>query len=275
MLFAHLLLASALAAEPAAPVPAAPAGAPVDVAPVAPAEAGLTAAPAAAVAAALSRADAAYALRDEAGQLDEETAALEAAARVAPADAGVLWRQARHQAWLSEDPAIPKERKSELGKVAWDLADRAAAVDPTRVEPWFYAMSGIGNYSLGIGVISALARGIEGKFRDRLGRAEKVDPAFDRGAIPCAWGRFFYELPWPKHDAKKSEQALRTAMAMNPDNVRAHVYLGDLHLDEGRKAEARAEYQAALAKPPGQYDAPEERRWQGVARQALARLGGG
>ncbi len=61
-------------------------------------------------------------------------------------------------------------------------------------------------------------------------------------------------------------------MARNPASVRARVYLGDLHLEEGRRAEARAEYQAALANPPGRYDAPEERRWQGVARAALARL---
>ena len=58
----------------------------------------------------------------------------------------------------------------------------------------------------------------------------------------------------------------------NPDNVRAHVYLGDLLLDEGEKAAARAAYQAALGKAPGQYDAPEERRWQGVARASLAAL---
>jgi tetratricopeptide (TPR) repeat protein len=173
---------------------------------------------------------------------------------------------------LSEDPAIPDEQKSELGKKAWDLGERAAAADPNRVEAWFYAVSGMGNYSLGIGILSALAKGIEGKFKDRLSRAERLDPGFLAGGVQCAWGRFWFKLPWPKHDAAKSQAALQAALARNPDNVRAHVYLGDLHLDEGRRAEARAEYQAALAKPPGQYDAPEERRWQGVARAALAKL---
>lgn len=249
-----LALAAALAADPA------PSGEPPRGA--APAD----------LAALLARADAAYAVRDEPGQLDASREALEAAARLAGEEAGVLWRQARHEAWLSEDPAIPDSRKSELGKRAWQLGERAIAADPRRVEGWFYAVSGMGNYSLGIGILSALAQGIEGKFKDRLSRAERLDPAFLGGAIQVAWGRFWFKLPWPKHDAEKSLRSLRTALARNPDNVRARVYLGDLHLDEGRAAEARAEYRAALAHPPGRYDAPEERRWQGVARGALERL---
>jgi tetratricopeptide (TPR) repeat protein len=246
-----LVLAAALAAEPAttAPSPAAPD-----------------------LAALLARADASYAVRDEPGQLEASRQALEEASRLAPEDWAVLWRLARHETWLSEDPAIPDKRKSELGKKAWQLGERALAAEPERAEGWFYAVAGMGNYSLGIGILSALAQGIEGKFKDRLSRAERLDPGFQGGAVQVAWGRFWFKLPWPKHDAAKSEEALRAALARNPDSVRALVYLGDLLLDEGRKAEARAAYQAALAKPPGRYDAPEERRWQGVARAALEAL---
>lgn len=245
-----LLLAAALAADPApAPAPAA-----------------------AELATLLARADAAYAVRDEPGELEASQRALDEAARLAPGDAGVLWRLARLEAWRSEDPAIPDARKSELGKRAWELAERAIAADPRAVEGWFYAVSGMGNYSLGIGILSALAQGIEGKFKDRLSQAERLDPGFLGGAIQVAWGRFWFKLPWPKYDAEKSLRALRAALARNPANVRARVYLGDLHLEEGRRAEARAEYLAALARPPGQYDAPEERRWQAVAREALQKL---
>lgn len=251
-----LALVAAMAAEPAAPASPEPSPSP----------------PAPALPALLAQADAAYAVRDEPGQLDAERKALDEAERLAPKDVEVLWRLARHVAWLAEDPSIPDSKKSELGKRAWDLGERAIAADPKRVEAWFYATSGMGNYSLGIGILSALAQGIEGQFKDHLRRAEQLDPAYLGGAIQVAWGRFWFKLPWPKHDAGKSLASLRTALARNPDNVRARVYLGDLHLDEGRKAEAKAEYQAALAKPPGTYDAPEERRWQGVARAALERL---
>jgi tetratricopeptide (TPR) repeat protein len=58
----------------------------------------------------------------------------------------------------------------------------------------------------------------------------------------------------------------------NPDDVRAWVYLGDLLEDEGRRDEADAAWRRAIRSPPGRYDAPEERRWQGVARRSIARL---
>ena len=62
----------------------------------------------------------------------------------------------------------------------------------------------MGNYALGIGMLRALREGLEGKFKDRLSRAEKIDRSFQGGAIQTAWGRFWYELPWPKRDARKS-----------------------------------------------------------------------
>jgi tetratricopeptide (TPR) repeat protein len=258
---ALLLFTAALAAEPSV-VPAAPPGP----------EAAAPAAAPADLSALLARVDAAWAVRDDPSQLEAARQALEAAARTAPDDAAVLWRQARHEVWRAEDPAITDQQKSELGKRGWELGERAVAADPRRVEGWFYAVSGMGNYSLGIGVFSALRQGIEGKFKDRLSQAERLDAGFLAGGIQTAWGRFWFKLPWPKHDARKSGQALREALVRNPDSVRAHVYLADLLLDEGEPAAARAEYQAALAKAPGQYDGPEERRWQGVARGSLEQL---
>ncbi len=57
---------------------------------------------------------------------------------------------------------------------------------------------------------------------------------------------------------------------MNSDSVRARVYLADLDEKEDEPAQARAELEKAVASPPGRYDAPEERRWQAVARKRLA-----
>jgi tetratricopeptide (TPR) repeat protein len=213
-------------------------------------------------------------VRDEPGKLDEVRATLDEAGRLAPGDYGVLWRQARLQVWLAEDPAITDSVKSTIGKLAWDLAEQAAVANPAGAEGWFYAAAGMGNYSLGIGIFSALAQGIEGKFKDRLGRAEKLDPRLLDGGVPVAWGRFWFKMPWPKHDARKSRAALQAALAQNPDNVRAHVYLGDLEADEGHRPEARAAWEAALAATPDRYDGPEGRRWQAVARAALEKLKG-
>lgn len=219
----------------------------------------------------VARSDAAYVRRDEPGALDEVRRPLEEAERLAPGDYGVLWRLARLEFWLADDPAVKDEEKSRLGKRAWEYGERAIAAGPDRVEGYQYAAAGMGNYGLGIGVLKALRLGIEKKVKDRLSRAEKIDPAFEHGAIQTAWGRLWFKLPWPKYDAGKSERALLAALRQNPDNVRARVYLADLYRKEGHAREAGEQLRRALAAPPGRYDAPEERRWQRVAQEMLER----
>lgn len=218
-------------------------------------------------------ADAAYTRRDDPAELEKLRASLAAAEQAGPVDYELLWRLARLYSWLSDDPAIADAEKSKLGKTGWDLAEKAIALDPSRVEGWHYAAVNMGQYSLGIGILKALSQGIEGKFKDRLSHAEKLDPGYSGGAIPTAWGRFWFKLPWPKYDGKKSEAALHQALEVNPDNVRARVYLAELYEKEDEEAKARVELERAAAGEPGRYDAPEERRYQAVARQKLTRAG--
>ncbi|HET6437275.1 MAG TPA: tetratricopeptide repeat protein [Anaeromyxobacter sp.] len=220
----------------------------------------------------LEQADAAYARRDQPGALEELRAKLEEASRLSPDNYEVLWREARMEFWMADDPSIPTKERSRLGKLAWEHGDRATQIDPDRVEGWNFAASGVGNYALGIGLLRAMGEGIEAKFKERLARAEKIDPDFESGAIQTAWGRFWFRLPWPKYDAKKSERALKVALEKNPDNVRARVYLSDVYAKEGHKDRAREELERALQDPPGRYDAPEERRMQQAARTRLDKL---
>jgi hypothetical protein len=260
-MLAFLLLA-AVAASAAEPGPAAPPSAPGQGA----AEARAKAAPDPALAAV----DAEWPRRDQPGVMEDIKSKLVAAEKRAPEDYGVLWRQARLYFWLADDPDLAKGEKSRLGKIAWDYGDKATQAKPDAVEGWNFAAAGMGNYALGIGIFTALRQGIEGKFKERLSRAEQIDPSFENGAIQTAWGRFWYELPWPKYSARRSREALEAALRRNADNVRAHVYLADLWFKEDEPAKARAELEKAVANPPGRYDAPEERRWQDVARKMLA-----
>jgi hypothetical protein len=226
--------------------------------------------PAADVSALIDRADAAWPRRDEPGVLDGIREALAQAERAAPDDYGVLWRIARLLFWESDDPKLADAEKSKLGKKAWEYGDRATAANPKGVEGWFYAAGGMGNYALGIGVLNALSQGVEGKFKERLSKAEAIAPGFSSGGVFNAWGRFYFKLPWPKYDAKKSEANLRRAIRMNPDNVRARVYLAELYLKEDHPREAHSLLEEALAKPAGRYDGPEERRYQARAKELLA-----
>jgi hypothetical protein len=216
--------------------------------------------------------DAAWPRRDEPGQLDAIRSDLELAEKTAPDDFGVLWRIARYYFWTSDDPALSNDEKSALGKKSWEYGDRAAARNPKGVEGWFFGAVGAGNYSLGIGILKALTQGIERKFKERLSKAEEIDPAYLTGGVYNAWGRFWYELPWPKYDGEKSEQALHRALRVAPQNLRARLYLADLYLKEDHPIQARKRLDEILAREPGAYDLPEERRCQAEARARLAKM---
>jgi len=252
---------AALAAEPSLPAGAS-ASAP---------EGGSAAAPAD-LASLLSESDAAYARRDEPGKLEELKDRLKRAEKLAPGDYGVLWRISRLYFWICDDAAVGDEERARLGKIGWDYGDRATVANPAGVEGWFYASSGVGYYSLGMGVVKALLQGMEGKYRERLSRAEQIDPSFSAGGIQDSWGRFYYELPWPKYDGGESERHLLNAIRVNPNDLRARLYLAELYLKEDHPKEARAMLEKILARTPGAYDAPEERRMQERARVVLSQL---
>jgi hypothetical protein len=208
----------------------------------------------------LARIDDLHKRRDDRAAFVEEQSLVQAALAHSPRDYEVLWRAARVDFWLSDDPGQSKEERSRIGKEGWDLAERAIAASPGRVEGHYWAAVCMGNYALGLGVVKALAQGMEGKFRERLGRAEQLDRHYEQGAIDTAWGRFFDKLPWPKRDREEAERHFKRAVEVNMFNLRARVYLASSYLDEDRAADAKRLLEEVAAAQAGRYDPPEERR---------------
>jgi tetratricopeptide (TPR) repeat protein len=217
------------------------------------------------VATLLARVDDLYRRRDDKAAWHEQQRLIQTLIARAPQEHGVLWRAARFYFWASDDPGVPKEQRSRWGKDGWDFAERAIVVNPNDVAGYYYAALCMGNYALGLGVVKALSQGMEGKFRDRLSRAQALNAGFELGAADTAWGRFFDKLPWPKRDRKKAEEHFRKAIEMNPNALRPRVYLASSYLDGDRAIEAKHLLDEVAAAVPGRYDAPEERRAQALA----------
>lgn len=219
----------------------------------------------AAVPALLARVDELHKHRDDRAAWNDEQRLVQALLGRAPNDYGVLWRAARFYFWAADDPGSPRDQRSRWGKDGWDLAERAIAANPNDVAGYYWSAVCMGNYALGLGVVKALAQGMESKFRDRLGRAAALDDGYEAGAVETAWGRFYEKLPWPKRDRKKAEEHLLRAIQINPHALRARVYLAGTYLDTDRAVEARRLLDEVLAAPEGVYDAPEERRAKALA----------
>jgi len=222
--------------------------------------------------AALAQLDDLHRRRDEPAAWVEEQRAVQALLARAPNEYGVLWRAARFYFWASDDPGMPRDQRSRWGKDGWDIAEHAIAVSPNEAGGYYWAALCMGNYVLGLGAMKALSLGIEGKFRDRLGRAQTLNAGYEQGGIEIAWGRFFDKLPWPKRDRKKAQQHLHRALEMNPAALRPRVYLAISLMDSGHPQEAKRLLDEVGAAPLGRYDAAEERRAKALASALLPEL---
>ena len=213
----------------------------------------------------LARIDDLHRRRDDKSAFAEEQRLVQAGLARAPNDYGLLWRAARFYFWASDDPGLAKEQRSRWGKDGWDIAEHAIAVNPNDVAGYYWAAVCMGNYALGLGVVKALSDGLDGKFRDWLGKAAALNDGYEWGGVETAWGRFFDKLPWPKRDRKQAEEHLRRALQINPAALRARVYLGVTYLGADRAPEAKQLLDEVAAAPVGRYDPPEERRAKAMA----------
>jgi tetratricopeptide (TPR) repeat protein len=216
----------------------------------------------------LSAWDALYARRADAAAVKQLDEALRKALQSTPEDFEVLWRAARLRQWQTDGATDSKAKKS-LGKQTWELGDRARKVAPDRVEGHYFAAVGMGGYSQAVGILTALGEGLEGKYNERLDAALKLDPMFERGGPLIAKGRYYYELPWPKRDLKKSASFYQKAVAKHPEQLRAWLYLAETLLADGEEKQA---HEAILKVSQGSvgYDPAEGQRVQGWAKKVRA-----
>jgi tetratricopeptide (TPR) repeat protein len=217
----------------------------------------------------LGKMDALWLKRWDAGAAKELEALLESAASQQPESPAVLVRLARWKAWVA-DGAAP-ERKKVLGKEIWSLGDRVAKLDPKGADGHYYGALGIGQYSQGVGILSALGEGLEGKFNERLDRALRINASVDDGGAMTLKGRYFFELPWPMRNLEKSAEWLNRCLSKHPHNLRAHLYLAETLLKDGKAQKAKEHIEKAV-NGKADYDPAEAARVKNMAKKVQAEI---
>ena len=181
----------------------------------------------------------------------------------------VTRRYASLVAWEADGEPDGSDEKAAKGKIAWEAGDKAIQANPGDVRGHYFSGVGVGLYSEGVGILTALSQGLEGKFRERMLAALRIDKDFLDGAPQVVWGRYFFKLPWPKRDLEESIRVLRIAVRSHPGNWRAKLYLADALIVnglEGQDDEAHQLVQQILDAPGGR-DPPEEKRVKELARR--------
>src|SRR5712671_3489968 len=143
-------------------------------------------------------------------------------------------RQAELVAWEADGEPDGSNDKAAKGKVAWEAGDKAIQANPKDVRGHYFSGVGVGLYTEGVGILTALSQGLEDKFRERILAALRLDKDFLNGAPQVVWGRYFFKLPWPKRDVDEATKVLTAVVQSHPGNLRAKLYLADCYADSDK-----------------------------------------
>jgi tetratricopeptide (TPR) repeat protein len=177
------------------------------------------------------------------------------------------WKLARADYWLGgHAPEAERRRFLEDGITA---GQKAIALQPNRPEGHFWVAANMGALAESFGLRQGLK--YRRPVREELETVLRLDPAFQQGSADRALGRWYFKVPGLFGGSHKQAEAhLRASLTYNPNSTASHFFLAEVLLDDGRKAEGRAELQRVIDAPLDPEWAPEDRDFKEKARALLA-----
>lgn len=164
------------------------------------------------------------------------------------------------------------KKVSALGGEARGYAEKAISLNPNRVEGYYYNSLALSMYSLGKGIISALAEGIRPKLVEAAKKAIEKDKAYNEGSPLRVYGRYYYKVPWPYNDKTESEKILREAFNVYPNSLRTLLYLGDTLYALGKRDEAKRQWERIMKTSASAFEKVLEDVFKGMAKMRLERV---
>jgi hypothetical protein len=182
-------------------------------------------------------------------------------------DFDAAWKLARGCYWLgSQAPEAERRGFLERGIAA---ARQAVGISPNRPEGHFWTAANMGALAESFGLRAGLK--YRGPIKDEIETVLKLDPAFMNGSADRALGRWYFKVPGLfGGSTKRAEQHLRASLAYDPQSTISHFFLAEVLLDQGRRAEGKAELQRVVDAPLSEQWAPEDRSYKEKARALLA-----
>ena len=163
------------------------------------------------------------------------------------------WRMARGAFWVAERTS-DKKLKETMGWRGYDEGLKASKLQPGRVEGYYFGVISLGQYSIAIGVLKAIGKGVKGKFESMGNKAVAVNPNFDFGGPDRAMGVYWRDLPKIARDLKKAEAHMKASIAKGDVKIRSHFYLAEIYLMTDRREMAKVELERCSKMDPAAED---------------------
>jgi tetratricopeptide (TPR) repeat protein len=177
------------------------------------------------------------------------------------------WKLARADYWLGAHVRETEQRGFFENGI--EAGRKAAALEPGRPEGHFWIAANMG----ALAELFGLRAGIKYRktIKDELETVLRLDPGFEQRSADRALGRWYFKVPTLFGGSNKLAEAhLRESLKGNPNSTASHFFLAEVLLDNGRRAEARAELQKVIDAPIDAEWAPEDQDFKQKARSVLA-----
>jgi hypothetical protein len=184
-------------------------------------------------------------------------------------DFEAAWKAARGCYWLgTRGPERERKAALERGIKAGELA---VTLSPARPEGYYWQAANMGALAESFGLSQGLK--YRGRIKDHLLKVISIDPAWLQGSGDRALGWWYHKVPGLFGGSEeKAELHLRRALIHNPRSTATLYFLGEVLLERGRKADARQMLQQVLEVPVLDEWEPENREFQRLAAERLAKI---
>jgi hypothetical protein len=153
------------------------------------------------------------------------------------------WKLSRACYWLGTHGSDSERRT--LLEQGVEAGQKASAIASNRPESHFWTAANMGALAESYGMRQGLK--YRRPIKDELDAVLKIDPSFEHGSADRAIGRWYFKVPRLFGGSRaESEKHLKASLAYDAEGTASHFFLAELYLDDGRKAEARAELQKVV-----------------------------
>jgi tetratricopeptide (TPR) repeat protein len=199
--------------------------------------------------------DALYAQRHDLQQAAQALAKYQEALRLAPDDFAVLVKNLQAMYFVG-DNAAGSDEKQKIFKAAMDLARKAVALRPERVEGHYWLGVHTGSYGEARGVLKSLF--LKNDIIRAMERSIAIDGSYEMGGAYCVLGRLYFKVPGLFGGSnKKSRQNLEKCREIAPKSSVNLLFLAETYWALGEKKQAVEVLEHLLAMEPDPLWVPE------------------
>ncbi|MCK4761270.1 MAG: hypothetical protein KAW12_03660 [Candidatus Aminicenantes bacterium] len=137
-----------------------------------------------------------------------------------------------------------------LGKLAYDYALKAYAINPKDKEVLSACLVSYGYYSASFGIVKAIFKGAAGKYKKYAKELIKIDEKHEAALGYRSLGKLNDVAPWPVGTSGRALKYFKKAIKIDSSSLFAHYYLGTLYFKKDKFNLAKKEFNMVLTGQP-------------------------